>query len=532
MVAAASRSLRALFTLGLVAGALAGPGVAGFAQAAALKELTLPGPEGTQFVFCPVTVPGGSGPLAGQTYIMGSAEGKFRTPPTSVVVGGSFVNGKERYYYLGKFEVTIGQYRAVMSELPSSLQGKHENLPVSGITYLEAQTFIDRLNHYFYEHSLKSLPHGGTLPGFVRLPTEEEWEFAARGGAAVSAELFDRDYPYEGELGQYEWFSGAQSSRNKIQQVGRLKAGPLGLHDMLGNVAEMTGSWYRVEYYQGRSGGLVSCGGSYLTPAADMKATLRTEEPLYLKDKQGNMKANAKPTLGFRLALGGAIYPDSAALKEMEQAWETHRSGEGAEMPAALSLSDVSHQETVSAQEALKRLDKVQNTLHKNGLLKSVEGDLSAAAAALQNMAQIRRKADEDSARVLSKFSCERGAQLALNLMRIEALKQNPLGSTQNRLNDYELNVRDNTRDYGELLGELVKLPEETVTQGFDDWLGALQAKIDAQSKDNSEQGKRLLRDLKLQKAWAGITKIHYQKYALERRYDAASWQKDFKLQQ
>ena len=80
------------------------------------NDLVISGPEGTQFVFRPVVVKGGAGPLAGQSFIMGDSSGGFRTPPTSVALGGGFVNGADRLYYMGKFEVTEAQYHAVLSD--------------------------------------------------------------------------------------------------------------------------------------------------------------------------------------------------------------------------------------------------------------------------------------------------------------------------------------------------------------------------------------------------------------------------------
>ncbi|MEE3423738.1 MAG: SUMF1/EgtB/PvdO family nonheme iron enzyme [Succinimonas sp.] len=237
-------------------------------------DLVLKGPDNTVFEFRRVRVTGGKGPLDGQSFIMGDVAGDFRTPPTAIVIGGGFVDNESRYYYMGKYEVTVKQYKAVTGE---KIEGAGDDYPVTGISWIEAQNFIDKLNTYLFEHELKALPVSGSYPGYVRLPTEEEWEFAARGGTKVESTVFDADTPYDedDELSAYEWFSGPSSSHNKVQKVGKLKPNPLGLHDMLGNVQEMTSSLYRVEYYQGRSGGFTMRGGNYLTPEDDMVSSRR-----------------------------------------------------------------------------------------------------------------------------------------------------------------------------------------------------------------------------------------------------------------
>ena len=150
-----------------------------FPAPAANADLVVPGPGGTSFVFCPVLVKGGTGPLAGQSFIMGDPSGDFRTPPTSVVLGGGFANGGDRFYYLGKTEVTEAQYHAVVGgDVP---KGKGD-YPVTGVTYFDAMHFADALNQWLYANAMDKLPKAGSFPAFVRLPSEEEWEFAARGG--------------------------------------------------------------------------------------------------------------------------------------------------------------------------------------------------------------------------------------------------------------------------------------------------------------------------------------------------------------
>ena len=127
---------------------------------------------------------------------------------------------------------------------------------------------------------------------------------------------------------------------------------PLGLHDMLGNVREMTLSQYHIEYYQGRSGGFAARGGHFLVAEKDMACALRTEEPYYLGSADKGMRPNVKPTMGLRLVLSAPVLTDRDSIAAIEDAWETHRSGAGADLPAALSVADVAAQEAVPARAA------------------------------------------------------------------------------------------------------------------------------------------------------------------------------------
>ena len=491
-------------------------------------DLVLKGPDNTVFEFRRVRVTGGKGPLDGQSFIMGDVAGDFRTPPTAIVIGGGFVDNESRYYYMGKYEVTVKQYKAVTGE---KIEGAGDDYPVTGISWIEAQNFIDKLNTYLFEHELKALPVSGSYPGYVRLPTEEEWEFAARGGTKVESTVFDADTPYDedDELSAYEWFSGPSSSHNKVQKVGKLKPNPLGLHDMLGNVQEMTSSLYRVEYYQGRSGGFTMRGGNYLTPEDDMVSSRRAEEPFYLGSAEKGMKPNKKATLGFRNTIGAPILTDNQAIADIKKAWEGHRSGNGAKMPAAVSVADVSTKESVPAEEALKRLEHISQALEKAGLRDSLNKELEGTRSALLDMAKVRRKADEDSARIWVKIACERGMYLAENLNKLEITRNAPTENLRKKAEQYDYNVKSGLNNYGEIMTELGKLPKDLVLAGFTAHEEDIQKKIDEERKNSGDAvTASRLTDLTAQKARIAVTRAHYISYEKEKRFNSSGWSKDY----
>ena len=125
-------------------------------------------------------------------------------------------------YYMGKYEVTQALWQAVMGNNPSHFKG--ENLPVETVNWNECQEFISKLN---------------SMTGRkFRLPTEAEWEYAARGGKK------SRSYQYSGSsnISDVAWYDG--NSGSKTHPVGTKQANELGIYDMSGNVYEWCSDWY------------------------------------------------------------------------------------------------------------------------------------------------------------------------------------------------------------------------------------------------------------------------------------------------
>lgn len=127
-------------------------------------------------------------------------------------------------YWIGCYEVTQALWKAVMGNNPSKFQG--DSLPVECVSWNEAQQFVLMLSQMTGRR--------------FRLPTEAEWEFAARGGSA---------HPYAGcersGLDDHGWY--CVNSENNTHPVGRLRPNTLGIYDMSGNVAEWCQDW--VEEY-------------------------------------------------------------------------------------------------------------------------------------------------------------------------------------------------------------------------------------------------------------------------------------------
>jgi formylglycine-generating enzyme required for sulfatase activity len=121
-------------------------------------------------------------------------------------------------FAMGKYEVTREQWYAVMGTMPSQFKGRM--LPVEQVSWGDAQEFVKKLS----EKTGKN----------YRLPSEAEWEYAARAGSQAAYSFGDN----EGDLGRHAWFS--QNSNNGTHPVGEKQSNSFGLHDMHGNVWEWT----------------------------------------------------------------------------------------------------------------------------------------------------------------------------------------------------------------------------------------------------------------------------------------------------
>ena len=181
-------------------------------------------------------------------------------------------------YYIGKYEVTQALWKAVMGNNPSSFKG--DNLPVEEVSWDDCQDFISKLNRIT----------GKTF----RLPTEAEWEYAARGGNK------SRGYQYSGSsnLSDVAWYK--DNSGSKTHAVGTKQPNELGIYDMCGNVWEWCQDWYgkyssssQVNPTGAASGSSrVNRGGCLINDARDCRSSCR-----------GNNTPGGRGYLGLRLVL-------------------------------------------------------------------------------------------------------------------------------------------------------------------------------------------------------------------------------------
>ncbi len=501
-------------------------------------DILISGPNGTCYSFRPVSVKGNT-PFEGVSFIMGDAENdSFRTLPTKVMIGGSFQDEVDESlwkYYLGKYEVTQGQYLAIMGKLPAAHGDKEpnpaeSNLPITNLTYFEALMYIDKLNLWLYENVMDEIPTSGSYPGFVRLPSEIEWEFASRGGIAVEPSLFEAPNPYDDEFTKHEWFAGPTSSHGKIKPIGQLAGNPLGLHDMLGNVQEMTYSPYKVRYFEGGSGGFVSRGGSYITNEDNLSSAQRQEEPYYLLRRE-KLSPNAKLTLGLRLALAAPLLTGRDAISNFEDYYDENYEklmGSGADAtPAALSIAPVSAQEQVSSNDAIARIEKIRNT-PQDQIVQVASQELGYIEAALRETMQIREKADADSAKIWISQAHFFAQELQLDLIKYDGLNSRVIAKEGQDDQPRWITMRDDVgyiidkklERYRESIAALDNLPPNLV----------LQALENRKKEDNEKLEKKELSEEVISNSLAALALVqnHYDQFTKSKRADIKAWRENF----
>ena len=174
--------------------------------------------KGVRFVMVPVE--GGTFTM-GATAEQGSDAYDWEKPAHKVTLSS---------YYIGQTEVTQELWTAVMGSNPSWFKGEGASLPVEQVSWKDCQKFIKKLNAITGRR--------------FRLPTEAEWEFAARGGNK------SRGYKYSGgnDIGSVAWYDG--NSGDKTHAVATKAANELGIYDMSGNVYE----WCQDRYERYRKG--------------------------------------------------------------------------------------------------------------------------------------------------------------------------------------------------------------------------------------------------------------------------------------
>ena len=209
--------------------------------------------------------------VKGGCFQMGSENGGINERPVHTACVGDF--------FMGKYEVTQKQWKLVMGDNPSFFDSCGDNCPVENVSWADAQGFIGRLNQKAGANR-------------YRLPTEAEWEYAARAGSKAKYSFGDDDR----DLGDYAWYDKNSSSseapewyyNNRLikacpHPVGQKKPNAWGLYDMYGNVWEWVDDGYgdyrpeRVQNPTGPSAGSnrVYRGGSWDSSADLCRAAKR-----------------------------------------------------------------------------------------------------------------------------------------------------------------------------------------------------------------------------------------------------------------
>lgn len=204
-------------------------------------------------------------------------------------------------FYLGEHEVTQGEWKKIMGGNPSFFNDCGDDCPVEQVSYNDVQEFIEKLKEKTGEN--------------YRLPTEAEWDYAARAGGANVRFGTGKNFVGSDEANfnasplYKKAYSRAGIFREKTVPVKSFKPNALGLYDMSGNVFEWTSDWFLMPYYkmspeknpkgpktglEGPPAGLfkVIRGGSYLSPPFEIRVA----------DRNNRRPEYKHSVLGLRLA--------------------------------------------------------------------------------------------------------------------------------------------------------------------------------------------------------------------------------------
>jgi formylglycine-generating enzyme required for sulfatase activity len=236
--------------------------------------------------------------IAAGTFLMGSplderGRAGVEGPQTEVTISQDF--------YMGKYEVTQAQWLSLMETwpnqfAPSELRGLGPNHPAYWLSWNDAQAFITALNEHIEESDQG--------PRIVRLPTEAQWEYAARAGTTTRFSFGDSltvadACEDDGVRSQYMWYCG--NANMQSHPVGEKLPNPFGLFDMHGNVREWCQDSYSpypggsVTDPQGSPTSSISAGrgGAWSTQAFGCRSANRSG---------GGLRNGFEVSLGFRLA--------------------------------------------------------------------------------------------------------------------------------------------------------------------------------------------------------------------------------------
>lgn len=176
-------------------------------------------------------------------------------------------------FCMGKYAVTQGEWKAMMGNNPSLFKKCGHNCPVERVSWNEVQAFISKLNSKGESNK-------------YRLPTEAEWEYAARSGGR------QEKYAGSNDIDRVAWYW--KNDKGQTHPVGHKQPNGLGLYDMNGNVYQWCQDWYDADYYKDSprnnpkgpaSGnemyifGRVARGGSWRNDARTVRTSMRMYGP-------------------------------------------------------------------------------------------------------------------------------------------------------------------------------------------------------------------------------------------------------------
>ena len=506
-------------------------------------DLILPMPGDAQMVFRRTPVPG-KGFWGDQARVIqvGDASGGVFEGLQRTQISGSFPGEGEAWdIILAKYELTRGQYVAVMGmdallaaskdsedrKLPT-LEGRplREALmkPLAFVGYQDVLEFIRRYNEWLFDPAhperIKDMPRLDGAPGFVRLPTEAEWEYCARGGlTALTAGTFDNRLPFTPVEGnEYAWHLG--NAKHQLRPIGLRKSDAGGFHDIFGNVQEMTAGLFRPEIWQGKPGGVAVRGGSVSTPQNDLRSSLRAELDVYAWNAdEKKVEERRSFNTGARLAIGANVVVSTAQRTQIEKEYDAYRAELRRALPVGRTLDNLVAQASVRIGDTDPIIERL---IQDNPGLRE---PLSAVQATLATARERLELAQRESARSLAQDAARNGVNLSVYLSRLERLAGTL--KTAQELAEVSARYQEQVEAVQKSVAELEAALNEQM-QGYTTKIGVLgeyerafidHAFTELESKEMTKR-ERLVMEL---------LKAHVTVFSEQRRAETQAWLEEFR---
>jgi len=377
------------------------------------------------------------------------------------------------FYLMGKYEVSTLQYKAIMNDSCPSAIIEKDLKPMSSISWYDAIEFSRKYNAWLIQNAIESIPRFDNDPkniGYLRLPTEAEWEFAARGGNNVPRDSLRQNdfHPLaEGKsMSDYAAYRPENTSRilENPENIGSRQANPLGIHDMSGNVAEMMLEPFQFSLggrQHGSAGGYLRKGGSFNSSENEIKPGRREEIPFF----HARGESKTKDT-GFRLVISGINTPDGGRTNILKNEWEKIGAQNNVFSESANPLEEIDrildHTQNSAEKENLGKLRNVikdYNISLKREQNAAADNALRATVYMLENIRNmdLRKRTAKDDYTRYSKILAtieDKTSQTYLNAQKI-------LTEIQKISKKWEDGVNLSLNFYREQLDILNKLPDE-----------------------------------------------------------------------
>lgn len=417
-------------------------------------DLTLPMGCGGGMAFQRVNVPVNvNSPLADRSFRMGQSDAAtaFSDYLKPTYLRGAFddPDAGVSYYYIARYEMNEAQYRAIKGDCAAPFRPV-EARAKGALTWFDAVELSRLYTEWLMQNAPDALPKQGDRTGFLRLPTEPEWEYAARGGAKADGSAFAaRRFFSEGSLSDYAaYLAPGSGSKGLTIMGGRRKPNPVGLLDIYGNAEELMLEPFRLNAIgrsHGQPGGLITRGGSADLEDAQIYTAKRSEYPLF---SAFSGAALAGEFFGARLVLTAVVVSEDR-YEKIRNNWaeEADRPSDTQADPLSALAALLDEEVDPRRREALSGLQlefRVAREAAAASLFQAAKSTLLSGAAFVETLAEGSKEIEKltrDSLALRDTINVSVGMQRA-QLMQTLILNVDRLTELRDSLDTYLLSYR------------------------------------------------------------------------------------------